>query len=112
MNEEQEKDGYERNSDFPHEFLLDDLDVSISSLSASTQRDIENFDSQYMNAVIDGGLSNEEKQVLILASYEITKKIHLEVGGQAISNARVTGIFTGVVLAIATILGINQITKP
>lgn len=111
MKEDEEMELHDSSNDFPHEFLLDNLGVSITQLSASTQREIQNFDRMYMDAIIDGTITKQEKQELVTASYEIAKNIQKEVGDQSDKNAKVTGIFTGILLAIGAVIGIREITK-
>lgn len=103
--------GHERNHDFPHEELMDELGLSITDLKTSLQRDIVTFDKKYMDAIIDGTITKLERQELITESYEIAKEIKKDHTGKSDNNGAVGGILAGIFLTLGAVLGIKQIAK-
>ncbi len=111
MIELEQGNAHDRNQDFPHEELMDELGLSVNDLKASLQRDILTFDKKYMDAIIDGTITKQERQELITESYDIAKEIKENYGGKSDNNGAVGGILAGIFLTLGAVLGIKQIAK-
>ena len=111
MSEEQEMEVHESHYDFPHEELMEDLNITTNQLSVALQREIQNFDKKYMDDFIDGNISIQEHDELVVMSYEIAKGIKNEISPRSDNSGMLAGVVTGIFLAVGTFFGIKQITK-
>ena len=102
---------FKHENDFPHEALLDRLGLDFSDMSAEIQRDIRNFDSQYMDAIIDGEINKQEEQELITTSYKIAENIKKDHGDGTDTSGKTLGILAGIVFVFGAAIGIKQLTK-
>lgn len=107
MNEKEELEYHEPFIHFPHEELMEQLDISFNQLNASIQREIFVFNNKFDEFIV-GSLTDEEHEELIKMSENIAKMIKKQISDV---SGKVTGIFTGILLAVGAFFGIKKITE-
>ena len=94
--------------ELPHHVIMEDLDLNVNDLPEAIQQQIINLDKVYITALSDGIIDDAEAFQLHKISNEIAENILQCVRP---SKSIGVGIFTGIGLAILTVLGVSAVAN-
>lgn len=98
--------------DVPHRVVMEERGLTFENLGQSLQQQVLDFDKEYIKALEDGHVDEEETQKLFSKSSSIATTILEALEAQKGSNVGpVVGILAGIGLIVGAAFGVRAIIK-